>query len=319
LLDPYRLLCLPWCSGSKGRKPRLLSGFAPSQGNALTLGNSSVIDARAFYRAYLSFNSAIVPAAVQDVLLKIGKKCFGTRSVLVASMPRSGSTYLALSVAGIPGWRSRSAVPSYGRREYELEAEQIRRDWIASGLNVVYGHHVRCNEHTLAIVDHYEIDVVVLVRNIKDICRSFSDHVDAGHLTWPYVVLDEVTLRHVDRSGLRPSLVASTLLPWLLNFYVGWKLHEQAGGRVLFVRYEDLVDNSVGSLVHLMDYIGTSVNEQTIENAIESVSRTPRQGNMNVGVIGRGEGYFRGEPIADALIEVFLSSYPSIDFSPILA
>lgn len=283
----------------------------------MTSGNSSVIDARAFYRAYLSFNSAIVPAGVQDTLLKVGKKCFGTRSVLVASMPRSGSTYLALSVAGIPGWRSRSAVPTYGRREYELEAEQIRRDWIAAKSNIVYGHHVRCNEHTLAIADLYELDVVVLIRNVKDICRSFSDFLDADHLAWPYVVLDTATLSNVDRSGMRPSLIASTLLPWLFNFYVGWKQHEKAGGRVLFIRYEDLVADSVGTLVHIMDHIGSSVNEQTIGKAIASVSRTPRQGNMNIGVSGRGDRYFRDEPMVDALIEVFSSSYSSIDFSPI--
>ena len=317
MLDPYRVPCLPWDAVSDGRNSRSLLRLAPFGGDELRSRISTVIDSRALYSAYLSINSAVVPTRVQDALLKLGRRCFRSKSVLIASMPRSGSTHLTLSVAGIPGWRSRTAVPSYGRREYELEAEQIRRDWIGAKSNVVFGHHVRCSEHTLAIAKYYQLDIVVLVRNVKDICRSFSDFLDAGHLTWPYAVLDEATLLHIDRSGMRPSFIASTVLPWLFNFYVGWKQHEQAGGRVLFLRYEDLVDDSVGSLVRLMDYIGCSVDEQTIGEAVASVSSTPRQGTMNVGVVGRGDGYFLEEPIADALIEVFSSSYPSIDFSPI--
>jgi len=275
----------------------------------------TAFDVRALYGAYLSLNSAVVPARIQDILLKFGKKYFRTKFLLIASMPRSGSTHLTHSVAGIPGWRNRTAVPSYGRREYELEAEQIRRDWIAARSHVVFGHHVRCSEHTLALVRYYGLDVVVLVRNVKDVCRSFSDYLDTGYLTWPFAFIDEATLSHIDRNGTRPSLIASTFLPWLVNFYVGWKKYEQSGGRVLFLRYEELVDDSVGSLARLMAYIGCSVDEETIQDAVASVASTPTQGRMNVGIVGRGGNYFSDESIADALIENFTASYPDIDFS----
>ena len=84
---------------------------------------------------------------------------------------------------------------------------------------------------------------------------------------------------------------------------------------MLFLRYEELVDDSVGSLARLMAYIGCSVDEETIQDAVASVASTPTQGRMNVGIVGRGGNYFSDESIADALIENFSASYPDIDFS----
>src|SRR5689334_12918426 len=112
-----------------------------------------------------------------------------SRAVLVACMPKSGSTFLSAALANLPGFRREHVVPSYGRREQELsEAEIVRAFGATQTLRRAFDHgvmssphrpkawvaqhHVKHNHETQTLLDRYGIVPVCLVRNIYDIVVS---------------------------------------------------------------------------------------------------------------------------------------------------
>jgi Flp pilus assembly protein TadD len=83
--------------------------------------------------------------------------------LLVACMPKSGSTFLTDLIAKLPGMQRVHLVPEYGRREQEFDLEQlvIHRD-----IGFVSQLHVRPSEFTLGLCRKFGIRPIFLYRNI---------------------------------------------------------------------------------------------------------------------------------------------------------
>ena len=114
----------------------------------------------------------IAPPFLQPVSIDCGKRLFGTKFILIACMPKSGSTFLASALGGLPGFRLGSAVPGLGRREQEIDEGSL----IGSAeikKNTVFQHHVCHSEPLERLLQKYPFHVVVLSRDLRDAAASF--------------------------------------------------------------------------------------------------------------------------------------------------
>ncbi|MEZ0579486.1 sulfotransferase [Nocardioides sp. MH1] len=249
-----------------------------------------------------------------------------SRAVLVACMPKSGSTFLSAALASLPGYRREHIVPSYARREQEMSETEIQRAFAATQtLRRAFDQgelvspqrprawvaqlHVKHTHETQTLVDRYGIVPVCLVRNIYDILVSLRDHfVNDSPLTAAAYV--EESMVGWDEERMYAFLV-DMAVPWYLHFYVSWAKAEQK----VLVTYEDLVADPPGELRRILKAGQLPWNSEGIAEALEKVAGGD-QGKVrrNVGTTGRGAVI---GPDLRARVESYCNYYPDVDFRPL--
>lgn len=252
------------------------------------------------------------PPAIQDLMMRWGKRALGTRLILLACFPKSGSTFISRTMHELPGFTKLSAVPLHDRREQELERESIR-SLIGLRKNAVYQHHVRHSLHLEHLIADYNIHVVVMVRDLRDVCQSVADHLNSEGPVWFSAFLDENILNGLNRHNRLPGFIVDLVIPWYVNFYAGWTAYDLSGGSVQWIHYEDMVGNELATISSILTGAGLEVSESEIQRALNQ----PRFTRVNVGKVGRGREFVREHPEVAETIERYLSYYPDVDFRPI--
>jgi hypothetical protein len=244
--------------------------------------------------------------------------------VLIACMPKTGSTYLTTLVGNLPGMRVAKLVPGYHRREQEIclqalndavkQTKHLREAWrtipgeqrMRRPAGFVTQMHVRYSLPTAKIISEHEITPIVLVRNIFDIVASLADHLID---TAPYMAMGYVStgMREWPKEQLH-RFIAEMVIPWYLNFFMCWR---DCANRKL-VTYEELLNDGRGTLQDIAAFAGFGVNEREIERAF----RLTQRGNtrLNKGIAGRGADL---APAVKDRIRALAGYYGDVDFSPI--
>jgi Sulfotransferase domain len=198
--------------------------------------------------------------------------------ILVACMPKSGSTYLATVLSKYEGFRAVNLVPAFQRREQEL-CEILLARYNHRG-SYVAQHHIRNSEWTQQLIRQFRLSPVVLVRNLADVVVSLRDHIRREALS-PMAFFTESHIASVD-ADLEETIVRLAI-PWYLNFYASWR--ESSGA--LFVSYEDLIQNSEATIKCILEYANVPSDSIGIRRALDSCKTTEYR--MNVGITGRGK------------------------------
>jgi len=246
-----------------------------------------------------------------------------SRAVLVACMPKSGSTFLSSVIANMPGFRREHIVPSYGRREQEISEPEIQAAFVATQTlrrafdlgemasterprAWVAQHHVKHNDETQLLIDTYQIVPVCLVRNIFDIVVSLRDHVANDSPLTAVAYIDESMV------GWAPERMYEFLIdlavPWYIHFFVSWAKADSA----VLVTYEDLIADPHAEIRRVLKAGRLPWNNDAIAAALETVAGADVR--KNVGRTGRGNVI---DSRLRARVEQYCNYYPDVDFSPI--
>ncbi len=255
----------------------------------------------------------VAPPIIQPITVNWGKRALGTKFLLVACMPKSGSTFLTSTIGGLPGFRSGSAVPAFGRREQEIDEWSLIRSSELSK-NTVFQHHICYSEETERLLVRYPFHLVVLCRDLRDVVASISDHWDKESIVGPFAFLNEHYLNDIDKRKKRLDFIVDMILPWYIKFYVSWKQYAEKGRPVQFVTYEEMMKDNMGTIKSILSHASLNVPEIAIAEALH-VDRFTR---FNKGISGRGDTLFRENPLANETLQRYVSYYPDIDFRPVL-
>lgn len=245
------------------------------------------------------------------------------RAVLVACMPKSGSTFLSAVLANLPGYRREHFVPAYHRREQELDEEEIQRAFTATQtLRLAFDHgelrsphrprafvaqhHVKHNIGTQALIDAYGIVPVCLVRDIHDIVVSLRDHVVRDSTDMAVAFVDEAMVGW--ESERMYDFLVDMAVPWYLHFYVSWFRADHK----LLVTYEDLIADPHREVRRIVKFGRLPWNAEGVAEAVEKAAGMDVR--KNVGTVGRGAAL---GPELRARIRHYCGYYPDVDFSPI--
>jgi uncharacterized membrane protein YkvA (DUF1232 family) len=226
--------------------------------------------------------------------------------ILIACMPKSGSSFLSGVIARLPGYRRVQLIPDYDRREHELDEFCLRQ---VDRFSYVAQHHVRYSHWTAAMCRDYSLAPVVLVRNLLDVSVSLRDALRKDGPVWPFMFA-EPHHAGLDDAELEEMFVRLAL-PWYVNFYMGWRQAPDA----LIVEYEDLISNPVGTVERVLSHCGVSASTAEIEAAVREVAIND-QTRFNVGVVGRGAA-LRPELVRG--IRQMVGFYPEAASDPYIA
>ncbi len=231
------------------------------------------------------------------------------RTILIACMPKSGSSWLANAVQRLSGFVTAQYANAFVENEQELYLPAIRY-WTKR--DTVVQQHCRASAPNIHLVQAYGMKPVVLVRNLFDTLISMRDFWDGGAVRNSFLYPDWESL---DEDGKHDALVRH-LAPWYVQFFVSWSLAERKGDvNPLWVRYEDMIPNKEATLARISDFCGLGADDAKIAQTIAEVDGDKSATRFNKGIEGRGEA-----ALSDAqmdIVRALTRAYPSIDFSPI--
>ena len=224
--------------------------------------------------------------------------------ILIACMPKSGSTFLTNVIAALPGFRRAELVPDWGHREQELDEPCLRG---ADRFAYVAQNHVRNSQWTADMCGQYGLTKVVLVRSLLDVVVSIKDHLRRESADWPIFFVEP---QHAEFDDARlEEMIVRLALPWHLNFYMGWRGAPDA----LLVDYEDVVQRPVATVGRVLAFAGVAASVSDIEQAVADASGG--HSRLNVGVKGRGA---RLAPRALRALVELLEFYPEAADDPFI-
>jgi hypothetical protein len=227
--------------------------------------------------------------------------------VLLACMPKSGSTFLSSVIASLPGFSRVELVPAFGHREQELcILALVNADRIVGDGSYVAQHHVRYSGATEAYINKFSLKPIVLVRNIFDVIPSVIDHHSNESSIYPFAFApSDIATRSFESQA---HFLAQLAVPWYFNFYASW---QQCNNKLLVV-YDDLIARPESVVKQICAYIGREVTDSQIDLAIRQVNAVgQRRNKVNT---GRGKAL----PSDDIAMIIEMSRhYKDIDFSSI--
>lgn len=223
--------------------------------------------------------------------------------ILLACMPKSGSTFLSNVIGALPEFRKKTLSPASGREAQNLSSRLALR---RARHNYVSQHHVKYNANTAEIIETFGVTPVVLVRNIFDCVPSIRDHLRREAVEAPIAFFQK---RHpeLDDAELE-NMIVRLAIPWYIDFYVSW-MHCHAA---MLVTYEALIDAPVRTIHKVLRHAGHETSERKIELALDAANLNAAR--LNVGKSGRGRTLSEKNK---AIIRRYCTFYPDVDFSPI--
>lgn len=198
------------------------------------------------------------------------------RHYLLICPPKSGSTFLANTVAQLSGL----PVATYenpARHRYTFDLGVARS---LANQDAVIRVHARPHPEFLAWIVAKELKPVVLHRNICDSLVSMYDHrMRSSH-----------AVDRQFRNLTRDSGLITTAYEWAA-WYVGFDRQWQLNGRLvdcLHVQYEDFFPDVERTMPRILDHLEIAWTTDTLKKALDHVRGSRKRSNLNVGRSGRG-------------------------------
>jgi len=276
------------------------------------------------------FSSRVVQKAVDLFVASILRKRFAERAVRrvygekfmgelisrdrnhlwLIAMQKSGSTWLTKLLQDLLGWKSVKLVPYFNRRDQEFDVRQILAEGAANGDLFSPQQHCRYHAYVHHWIEHLNIKPVIQVRNIFDVIVSNKDHCDNESLVFPMAYMNDSWGELSDSDKL--DCIIDMVAPWYFNFFCGWMdspLHRS--GRLHWVTYESLVEDTSEVLQGICKFAGVERSEERVRESIEKSNRLSTRKNR--GTTGRGLDLLSSEQ-REKLVK-YASYYKNTDFS----
>jgi hypothetical protein len=247
--------------------------------------------------------------------------------VLIASAPKTGSTFLASTIASAYKLTRASltllSAKTYGNsalggslREQNIdELALITNSFIPGGY--VAHHHMICTPYLGKQLALYGVLPVITRRNFFDTLVSLDEHFRKNHISSSYRASGLPDAWFKMDFDDRMEMLLDIQLPWFMRYYSTWKLCEAAGDvKPLWITYEtDILGSKTKLAEKLIDRLALSPSTIPIlVGELEKVN--PVAQNFNKGVAGRGAS-ITGQNRRK--IENFFYRFRSVcDFSDIL-
>ena len=227
--------------------------------------------------------------------------------VLIACMPKSGSSFLHAALRAVTGWQELPLSYAYIQNE-----QDIHLPYLLSRLefDTVTQQHCRATDPNAQILQAFGIRPIVLVRNLFDVVLSLADFYDGGavHNTFFPTRWGNLT---ADR---KHDLIIDQIMPWYVTFFASW-MDAMRAGRLdcKLVTYDDMIADKRGTLAAIVAHQGLKKSAAECAAAITAVDGGAAPTRLNKGVGGRGVATLT-EAQKDR-IRRLAGYYPDIDFS----
>ncbi len=229
--------------------------------------------------------------------------------ILLACMPKSGSTFLLSVLHEVTGFRDGTLCYAYDRSDQDLYLPKLVA-FVTT--DVIVRQHIRANKPNLELLKCFSIRPVVVVRNLFDTIISLYDHYRNESPISPGILAADHFAELDDETQL--DMLVDLMAPWYIGFYVSWyQAKERQEIEMFWTTYEEIIADKPRMVRKVLDFYNINRTDEQIEAAMEAVSQ--KRTRFNKGITGRGEmGLTESQK---ARIVNFTRYYPWVDFTPL--
>lgn len=230
-------------------------------------------------------------------------------TLLIASTPKSGSTFMAACLREATGY------PGQFLGEHFMSEQDLSEGRILDSLSVptVVHQHCAATKATIDVVRRYGLTVMFQYRRLDDTLASVLDKLDKD--PWLETTYHTNGAFHALDESERVDIVLALVAPRFIRLYASWWTaftSEQVRGRMM--GYDEILRDKPGALSEAMATFGLTLTSAEAEAAIASVETTGNT-RFNKGTSGRGADIL--QPRHDAFLSTLMSPYPWVDFLPV--
>lgn len=221
-------------------------------------------------------------AVLADFGLDLAPRDLG-QHVMIACMPKSGSSFLFQTLTNLTGWDSLQMSYAYMQNEEELYLPALRA---VVGENTITQQHFRATVPNNQIIQAFDIRPIVLVRNLFDVVVSYTDFYDKGAIANTFFARRWERMDH----SRKLDLIIDHFMPWYLAFFASWidgMKSDQIDG--LLVSYEQIIADKPAAIFSISEFLGLEKSPDGCAAAIAAAESNKKKIRLNKGVAGRGE------------------------------
>jgi hypothetical protein len=226
--------------------------------------------------------------------------------LLIACMPKSGSTWLTSTLEQQLNVPSRRCYLEADRNEQEIDPIALFQSW--GNRTLFVQQHIRYARVSMQLLKAFSTKVVVLTRRLDDIVVSLRDHIEheSPECSMFYIETDWYVKKTATE---RIDFLIDYAMPWYLNFYLGWQRGAQLyPNQILQIPYEELIENAAACVVRIADFYGMASESLSLADLDKRVGT-----RFNQGRIGRGREEL--SPAQQRRLYRLAAHYPDHDFS----
>lgn len=230
--------------------------------------------------------------------------------IFIASLPKTGSTFLAQALSHLTGYRYVGLAYAYERNDQNLYLPKLID---AYNFGSVTHQHVRATGPNIELMNMFSIKPVILVRNIFDIVVSIRDHMFNEGYAFPTFYCNERFLDLDEASQI--DQIIELGLPWYFNFYVSWQeVSLSKTIPTLWMQYDNVIKDWGKALDTITQFYNINKTEEDIATALtHTAEMKKRRTRINIGVAGRGRNTLSSEQ-KERVVNM-ARFYPWVDFS----
>lgn len=231
----------------------------------------------------------------------------GADKVLIACMPKSGSTWFTTLLERGLGLVSLRCYLQPDRNEQEIDALALFQ---SLGKEVLFvQQHVRASETTLQLCNAFSVKVIFLTRHIDDAVVSFRDHLENESTIAPMFYMEHEWFRDLTKTRQIDFLI-DHCVPWYLNFSVSWIRAWQSNPEaILPVQYERLISEPSVVFFEISQFLGRKLRIEP------ELFETRSDVRFNQGRVGRGKEELN--ELQQQRIRALATYYDQVDLSSI--
>lgn len=208
-----------------------------------------------------------------DALSYLGVYRYPHRTVFIAGLPKSGTTWLATALQRLPGYNIR---PIYDPKRITLRHDigESVFSWLPRTGHSIIKLHTRFSADNLSVITRFVDRFVVTIRDLRDACVSAYHHVRNDR-------------RHPDHAlyhSLSPAEGLQHRLKVTLDAYVPWvrdwaELARKHPDTILLVRYEDLRSRPHEVFARVLRFYDIAFDQRLLDAMADSGLREERDLN----------------------------------------
>ncbi len=238
------------------------------------------------------------------------------KHLLINTMQKSGTQFLLEILTELTGYKRLSYIDSKNFFDYRTE-EYYYPEMVDNYDNDIIADcwHRNATYYNMSLIKKFNFKTVLLVRNIFDIIPSFREYLLSKKDYFYFSYLKDYDFYNLSAEQ-QHDIVIKTHLGWLFEIYVSWyKARHTHGLDVMFVTYDDLVDNTEQTIQKISEYyeLDKTANQiaKTI-NYVNNLKSKKKELNFNKGLKGRGKTLLTDKQ--KQFIMNFSKPYVNIDF-----
>lgn len=186
------------------------------------------------------------------------------KHILIACLPKSGSTFIANSIANITNFEFIQFQSKRATNDHNIDPNILYFNLNKSTITQL---HLKPNILNKDILLESNIKVVFLYRGILDSLRSFNNHILSENDQW-FMFTASKDYKYWSAQKQFDFLI-DMVLPWYINFLSSWKVElEIQDLDILEVDYDDFKNDNLSTIKKILQFYNLNYSDEEIEKGL---------------------------------------------------